>query len=176
MQTNCVCQTIASDDKWVFQVQNGVFLIFGERTELADGWWFSTNGPSIGPFPTDQAAAMAAADAPMKQPGSTLSSARYRPCQLPTPAKSIRSLVRTKTSRDEPNGRRSRMSGRLARFNKRQGHAHPCGHNSRRARTSASPCVARDPRVGRARLCGVSARYWSRARRVSVAHAGARAF
>jgi hypothetical protein len=63
MQTNCVCQTIASDDKWVFEVRNRVLLMFGERTELADGWWFSTNGPSIGPFPTDQAAAVAAADA-----------------------------------------------------------------------------------------------------------------
>ncbi len=55
-------QNIASDDKWVFEVRNGVVLIFGERTELADGWWFSTNGPSVGPFATDQEA-LDAADA-----------------------------------------------------------------------------------------------------------------
>jgi hypothetical protein len=63
MQTNCAGQNIASDEKWVFEVRGGVHLIFGERTRLADGWWFSTNSDPFGPFETDQAAAKAAADA-----------------------------------------------------------------------------------------------------------------
>ena len=56
-------RNIASDEKWVFEVRGGVLLVFGERTELADGWWFSTNSESIGPFATDQAALDAAAAA-----------------------------------------------------------------------------------------------------------------
>ena len=31
-------QNIASDEKWIFEVRNSVILIFGERTDLADGW------------------------------------------------------------------------------------------------------------------------------------------
>ena len=54
-------RNIASDEKWVFEVRNGVLLIFGERTELADGWWFSTNSEPFGPFNTDQEALDAAA-------------------------------------------------------------------------------------------------------------------
>ena len=54
---------IASDPKFVFEVRGGVLLMFGERTELADGWWFSTNSDNFGPFATDQEALDAAADA-----------------------------------------------------------------------------------------------------------------
>jgi|SRR5260370_26926019 hypothetical protein len=54
-------QNITSDEKWIFEVRNGVILIFGERTEFADGWWFSTNAESFGPFSTDQKAIDAAA-------------------------------------------------------------------------------------------------------------------
>jgi hypothetical protein len=56
-------QNIASDEKWIFEVRGGVILIFGERTELADGWWFSTNSDPVGPFATDQEALDAADEA-----------------------------------------------------------------------------------------------------------------
>jgi hypothetical protein len=56
-------RNIASDEKWVFEVRGGVFLIFGERTDLADGWWFSTNSEPFGPFETDQEALEVAAAA-----------------------------------------------------------------------------------------------------------------
>jgi hypothetical protein len=56
-------RNIASDEKWIFEVRNGVLLIFGERTDLADGWWFSTNSDPIGPFATDQEALDAADEA-----------------------------------------------------------------------------------------------------------------
>lgn len=56
-------RNIASDEKWIFEVRGGVHLIFGERTDLADGWWFSTNSEPFGPFATDQEALDAAADA-----------------------------------------------------------------------------------------------------------------
>ena len=56
-------RNIAADEKWIFEVRNGVLLIFGERTELADGWWFSTNSNSVGPFATDQEALDAADEA-----------------------------------------------------------------------------------------------------------------
>ena len=56
-------RNIASDEKWIFEVRRGVLLIFGERTDLADGWWFSTtNDEPVGPFVTDQEALDAAAD------------------------------------------------------------------------------------------------------------------
>ena len=54
---------IASGSKFVFEVRGGVLLMFGERTELADGWWFSTNSDNFGPFASDQEALDAAADA-----------------------------------------------------------------------------------------------------------------
>lgn len=54
-------QNIASDEKFVFEVRGGVMLMFGERTALADGWWFSTNSDPFGPFATDQEALDAAA-------------------------------------------------------------------------------------------------------------------
>jgi hypothetical protein len=53
---------IASDDKYVFEVRNGVMLSLGERIELADGWWFTKNGEPFGPFETDQQALDAASD------------------------------------------------------------------------------------------------------------------
>ena len=53
-------RNIASDPKFVFEMRGGVLLMFGERTKLADGWWFSTNGPNFGPFATDQEALDAA--------------------------------------------------------------------------------------------------------------------
>ena len=56
-------RNIASDEKWIFEVRGGVLLVFGERTDLADGWWFSTNDEPFGPFDTDQAARDAAAAA-----------------------------------------------------------------------------------------------------------------
>ena len=65
-------RSIASDEKWVFEVKGGVLLCFGERTELEDGWWFSTNSNSVGPFATDQAALEAAEAAPTPPPSSTL--------------------------------------------------------------------------------------------------------
>lgn len=60
---NTMTRNIAFNEKWVFEVRAGVLLIFGERTDLADGWWFSTNDESFGPFATDQAALDAAAAA-----------------------------------------------------------------------------------------------------------------
>ena len=56
-------RNIASDDKYVFEVRNGVDLSLGERIKLADGWWFTTNSEPFGPFITDQEALDAAADA-----------------------------------------------------------------------------------------------------------------
>ena len=47
----------------IFEVRGGVILIFGEHTELANGWWFSTNFAPYGPFATDQEALNAAGDA-----------------------------------------------------------------------------------------------------------------
>jgi hypothetical protein len=56
-------RNIASDKKWVFEVRGGIILIFGERIDLADGWWFTTNAEPFGPFETDEAAIDAAAEA-----------------------------------------------------------------------------------------------------------------
>lgn len=53
---------IRSDDKWVFEVCDGVLLALGERIALADGWWFSTNADPFGPFETFQQAIDAAAE------------------------------------------------------------------------------------------------------------------
>jgi hypothetical protein len=54
-------QNIVSDTKWIFEVRAGVVLILGERTDLPDGWWFSTTSEPFGPFNTDQDALDAAA-------------------------------------------------------------------------------------------------------------------
>jgi hypothetical protein len=54
-------QNIAFDEKGIFEVRNSVILIFGERTDLADGWWFSSWSEEFGPFNTDQEALDAAA-------------------------------------------------------------------------------------------------------------------
>ena len=54
-------RNIVSDPKFVFEVRGGVLLMRGERTKLADGWWFSTNSDTFGPFATDQEALDAAA-------------------------------------------------------------------------------------------------------------------
>ena len=62
-RTPAMTRNIASDPKWIFEVRGGVLLVFGERTDLADGWWFSTNDEPVGPFTTGQAAFDAAADA-----------------------------------------------------------------------------------------------------------------
>lgn len=62
-RTPAMTRNIASDPKWIFEVRGGVLLVFGERTDLADGWWFSTNDEPVGPFATGQAAFDAAADA-----------------------------------------------------------------------------------------------------------------
>jgi len=56
-------RNIASDTKYIFEVRNGVMLCLGERSPLADGWWFSTNAESFGPFETDQQAMDAACQA-----------------------------------------------------------------------------------------------------------------
>jgi hypothetical protein len=55
-------QNIACEEKWIFEVRNGVMLGLGERCELASGWWFSAQTEMFGPFETDQQA-LDAADA-----------------------------------------------------------------------------------------------------------------
>jgi hypothetical protein len=55
---------IACDDKWIFEVRNGVMLGLGERCELSSGWWFSSSADVFGPFETEQQALDAADTAP----------------------------------------------------------------------------------------------------------------
>ena len=83
-------RNIASDEKWVFEVRNGVLLIFGERTELADGWWFSTNSEPFGPFNTDQEALDAAAVASDATAELNIVLILRRRCRLRTRSRSSR--------------------------------------------------------------------------------------
>jgi hypothetical protein len=53
-------QNIACEEKWIFEIRNGVMLGLGERCALADGWWFSAQIEMFGPFETDQQALDAA--------------------------------------------------------------------------------------------------------------------
>jgi hypothetical protein len=52
------------EDRWIFEVKDGVVLFFGERTALSNGWWFTTPDADFGPFRSCEEALDAAGNAP----------------------------------------------------------------------------------------------------------------